>query len=176
MKYIKRLNIDFNNWDETTNLGYSYPSDGEDLKIVVGNSYFEGNNYIFQKLYAADYPVYHKEIENYHIWCWVDTKDIEINGWYNYTKKIVEYYLENRNNLKKSKSFKDYEYLHFYFNLKTGEIIDVDIIRNNYFKKGDKGIIEYYESEYETTNKWSKIIITKEFDKVIDELKRISDL
>ena len=33
-------------------------------------------------------------------------------------------------------SEKDYEYLHFYFNLKTGEIIDVDIIRNNYFKKG----------------------------------------
>jgi len=139
------------------------------LRFKVDNRYFEDNNYVFQKLYAMEYPVYHKEVTEYHIWCWLDNKDISIKDWENDTGIIVNYYLNNRQDMKKSTIFKDFFYMTFYFNVKTKEfVVDESKKYMKNFEEYEKYILKY-SSRY-----WQKITLTRLFDNVVNELKRLT--
>jgi len=144
---------------------------GKELKINVDNSYFENNDYIFQKLYAAQYPVYHKKLTEYTLWCWVDNGDIEINDWYNNSLLITEFYIKNRDKMKQSKMFKDYKYLDCMLFLKTNEIV----LKDDIIKKF-KNRLEFYKSDYNNNRHIQHIVLTTLFDDVVSELKKISTL
>jgi len=142
---------------------------GKDLKIKVDKGYFEKNGYIFQKLYASDYPVYHKKIESWTLWCWLDNGEIEINDWYDNTLLITDFYIENRDKMKQSKMFKDYQYIDFLLFLKTKEIVLKDDIIKTFDNR-----LEFLKSDFNNNQHIQTIVLTPHFDNVVDELKIIS--
>lgn len=54
--------------------------------------------YTHQKLFANNYICYHKKMPNrgdFTIWCWKAGHEIEVNDFGGYTKKVVEFLLNN---------------------------------------------------------------------------------
>lgn len=67
------------------------------LQYKVSEILLKPNGYTFQKLYAANYRTYRKQIDAYTIWLWSKGKSIEINDWHGFTGIILDFYKANRN-------------------------------------------------------------------------------
>ena len=67
------------------------------MKYNIAESKLKNLGYTFQKLYAANYKTYRKEINGYKLWLWSKNKQIEINDWYGHTEAILNFYKANIN-------------------------------------------------------------------------------
>jgi len=83
--------------------------------------------YRFEKLYARNYKVYHKEMDNHDIWLWVaHGGSIEIDGWGQRTKRIVNFINANLNNFRQTRFG---EFLTIWINKHSDEMIIAPIRR-----------------------------------------------
>ncbi len=139
------------------------------MNYTINESEFKPLGYTFQKLYAMEYKTYRKEVNScYTIWCWVKGKAIEINDFYGNTEKVIDYFLNNQDKAKYSKTF-DYEYMPIYLNHKTGEIIDKSSAMKSI---GD--LDAWFDSKYITDNDWRDVCLpVKKFKEVIEEISKI---
>ena len=129
---------------------------------IISNHELEELGYEYVELFAADVPYYTKEIDaGYTIWCNVEKRTVSVDDWWpDGTAALIDYYLENRDNMKHSKTF-GYDYLEVFYNFKTGELME----------KPD--IFELYDNldKYEH---FQTIVFRKESaDKLVAELVRI---
>jgi hypothetical protein len=151
MKYLKTFENTFRNFNN-------------DLIYLVKEKELSDHGYDFRKLFASNYKVYFKEINNIGIWCWVKGKTIEIKDYYDNTINIINYYIENINNKEKLIiSQRDHSsYLNIKVNSKTGEIISFkDVIKKE----------DFLNSEYMIDEDWRTVIMTRDtWDAIIDEL------
>lgn len=127
--------------------------------------------YTFQKLYAADYKTYRKEIGEYNeyvIWLWQKDRQLEINDWYNRTGNVIKCYKDNLEQWKidNAKLPRPRSCMSLNLNNQTGEVT----LRN---------MKEYYEmvmsKDDKLQNKWYKtyrevVLHIELFDEVIKEV------
>lgn len=143
----------------------------QNLNFSINVKELKPRGYIFQKLYAADYKSYRKEIEGYTLWLWVKSKTIEINDWYSYTKNIIEFYKENFEQwaIENSKLPKPRFAMVLHANHSTGEIKLKDF--NEYYKvllSKNESDFDLYHEKYDH---WREIVlIPKLFDVIIKEI------
>ena len=146
------------------------------LSYTVDEQYFKDNDYTYQELFAMEIPYYHKKFDDYHIWCNVDTKEVFVDDLYGFlTPTVLKFYIANKSKLKKSKTFDDYEYLAYYLNRKTGEIVTKDDAMSE-FKGKSNWMDLWFDSKYITDNSWTeKVFIKRICEQMIDEINWITD-
>lgn len=148
------------------------------LQYTIQEKELKGMGYIFQKLYAADYKTYRLEVEkwSYTIWLWVSGKSIEVNDWYSFTHKVLEFYKANRD----SEKFLNKDYIKIALNRETGDIIlntrydEIDEIFNMADKSNIKELSNALIAKYDNLH---EIFINKEkMDKVISEIEKLNPI
>jgi hypothetical protein len=139
-----------------------------ELIYSIPEKEFKLHGYELKKLYARNYKVYHKKIDQIDIWCWVAGKTIEIKDFYQNSIYILNYYLANCDKEDKLMKSKDgSKYLNVRFNITTKEIKNfLDIVK----------VPDFLTSEYMIGEDWSSIILRKEaWDEIIEELSFLTN-
>ncbi len=144
----------------------------DQLSYTVDEQYFKDNGYQYQKLFAMEIPYYHKKFEDFHVWCNADTKEVFVDDWYGFlTPMALKFYMAHKDRLKVSTTFDDYEYMDFYLNRKSGEIILDDDVISQY--KGD--IEGYFNCKYKKSKEWREgVFIRSLSDVMVDEINRLT--
>jgi len=151
------------------------------LKYQVSEDVFKERGYTFQKLYAAEYPVYHKKVGDYHIWCWVNEKEIVVKDWHGFlTPTIIKYYFDNKDDENKVRhSAKlDWDYMKCYLDRDTGEIVNENDVMKDIAKnyKEKERLDAFFNTEYKT-KPWNELVIGLDGwkDYLIPELNILTD-
>lgn len=132
------------------------------MNYTIKEILLKERGYTFQKLYASNYKCYHKKInKNYTLWLWVAKKTIEVNGWHQHTKSIIDFYLNN---------ILDKNYIKIQINHDTGDIQFYDYAE--YSKVIESGCwntwIEKYESYHEV------LLVKDSMNELIKEIEYLT--
>jgi hypothetical protein len=143
----------------------------KELHYTINEGKLKSMGYTFQKLYAANYKSYRKEIGHTKVWLWSKGKTIEINDWHQHTANIIEFYKENLEAHKERESLmpKPSDYMVLRVKEDDSSVIFKDKIEYyNVIGKSDAEQDAYF-NKYE--NYREVVIYMPNFQDILDEIE-----